>query len=84
MTSLHTIPTSLQDLRLGNTLRLHALSWIKNIFALPGIAAALAFADASEPIWKVPIALLSLCLIVSANYSINDLLDTEYDRFHRE
>jgi decaprenyl-phosphate phosphoribosyltransferase len=56
--------------------------WIKNIFAIPGIAAALAFAPASESLWNIPLVLLSLCLIASANYSINDLLDAEYDRFH--
>ena len=83
MTSLHTIPTNPPRPSAWQYLKIARPDhWIKNIFALPGIAAALAFADASEPIWKVPIALLSLCLIVSANYSINDLLDTEYDRFH--
>ncbi len=56
--------------------------WIKNVFALPGIAAALAFTPTSEPLWKMPIALIALCLIVSANYSINDLMDLGYDRFH--
>ena len=56
--------------------------WTKNVFALPGTAAALALTPTSEPLWKMPLALISLCLIASANYSINDLLDLQCDRFH--
>jgi len=56
--------------------------WIKNIFVLPGLASAAAFTPLSEPLWAGPAALLSTCLIASANYTINEFLDSSYDRHH--
>jgi 4-hydroxybenzoate polyprenyltransferase len=56
--------------------------WIKNVFMLPGVAFALAVAPHTEP-WLSPIlSLLCLCLIASANYTINEFLDARSDRFH--
>ncbi|MGH7095931.1 MAG: UbiA family prenyltransferase, partial [Stellaceae bacterium] len=58
--------------------------WIKNIFVLPGVAAALAVAPHGSH-WN-PVALLlglvCVCLIASANYTINEFLDARFDRFH--
>jgi 4-hydroxybenzoate polyprenyltransferase len=55
---------------------------IKNIFVLPGVASALAFARPTEALWTLPLAFIATCLVASANYTINEYLDAEYDRFH--
>jgi decaprenyl-phosphate phosphoribosyltransferase len=58
--------------------------WFKNIFMLPG--GALALVLASDPLpWAIGwllLALVSTCLIASANYTINEWLDAEFDRHH--
>ena len=58
--------------------------WVKNVFVLPGAAVALVVAPNIG--WSIAssaaLALLSVCLLASANYTINDLLDAGYDRFH--
>ena len=58
--------------------------WIKNIFMLPGIAAAFAVAHGTS--WTIgsnlALGLVSVCLVASANYTINEFLDSEFDRFH--
>jgi decaprenyl-phosphate phosphoribosyltransferase len=60
--------------------------WIKNIFMIPGVAAALAVvppaAITGTPAGNLILGLLSLCAIASANYTINEFLDAQYDRFH--
>jgi len=60
-------------------------NWTKNVFMLPGIALAL-FDDPTLIRWDhIPgllIALISLCLLASSNYVINEILDAETDRFH--
>jgi decaprenyl-phosphate phosphoribosyltransferase len=59
--------------------------WIKNIFMLPGVALALILDPAAVGIDVVPpvlLALVSACLIASANYTINEWLDAEFDRHH--
>jgi 4-hydroxybenzoate polyprenyltransferase len=58
--------------------------WVKNAFMLPGTALALLFVRPSlETLaWQTFLALLSLCLCSSANYTINEFLDGEFDRFH--
>jgi decaprenyl-phosphate phosphoribosyltransferase len=58
--------------------------WFKNIFMLPG--AALAAVLTKDPFpheigWLV-LALVSTCLVASANYTINEWLDAEFDRHH--
>lgn len=58
--------------------------WFKNVFILPGAALALALGarlDASL-VWKFPLGVLAICLIASANYTINEWLDREFDRHH--
>jgi decaprenyl-phosphate phosphoribosyltransferase len=58
--------------------------WVKNVFMLPGTALALLFVRPSlgTILWHVLLALASLCLCASANYTINEFLDGEFDRFH--
>ena len=58
--------------------------WVKNAFMLPGTALALLFVHPPLDIllWQTLLGLLSLCLCSSANYTINEFLDGEFDRFH--
>jgi decaprenyl-phosphate phosphoribosyltransferase len=59
--------------------------WIKNVFMIPGAGFALAAvptAEHSNFLVSFALAALSLCLIASANYTINEYLDSQYDRFH--
>ena len=58
--------------------------WIKNLFMLPGVAVALLFVrpPAALLVQHVLLGFASLCLIASANYTINEFLDAEFDRFH--
>jgi decaprenyl-phosphate phosphoribosyltransferase len=58
--------------------------WIKNIFMLPGVAAAFAVVqpELGPLAWRFVVGLVSLCLVASANYTINEYLDSEFDRFH--
>src|SRR5882757_9839328 len=58
--------------------------WIKNVFMLPGVTVGLLFVRPPVEIflWHVVIGLASLCLVASANYTINEYLDSEFDRFH--
>jgi len=59
--------------------------WFKNVFMLPG--AFMAWLTANTPRWYVAflwlgLTLLATCLISSANYTINELLDARDDRRH--
>lgn len=58
--------------------------WIKNVFMLPGVFAAFVVVQpgAWSLTWRLLIGLVSLCLVASANYTINEYLDSEFDRFH--
>lgn len=58
--------------------------WVKNIFMLPGVALA-ALLTTTLPTqlrWSIPLALLALGLVASANYVINEWLDARFDRHH--
>lgn len=59
--------------------------WFKNVFVLPGIVAALAI-DPSTRQWGVAvdalIGLVSIGLIASSNYTLNEILDAPHDRHH--
>jgi decaprenyl-phosphate phosphoribosyltransferase len=59
--------------------------WIKNVFVLPGIVAALAI-DRTRihaiHLSQIFIGLLAYCLIASSNYVLNELQDAPFDLFH--
>ena len=59
--------------------------WFKNIFMLPGTALALTMSSTpvnQDVLINIFWAVISTCLIASANYTINEWLDAEYDKFH--
>lgn len=59
--------------------------WIKQLFILPGTAAAflLVREDAAQlTVFRLLVGLLATSLIASANYVINEWLDAPYDKFH--
>ena len=59
--------------------------WIKNVFVLPGIVIALTELPADlRPDWWWPVmaGMLSVCLVASSNYTINEVLDAPFDRLH--
>jgi 4-hydroxybenzoate polyprenyltransferase len=58
--------------------------WFKNIFMLPGAALALLLSGAplARSLLMLALGLIGTCLIVSANYTINEWLDAAYDRHH--
>ena len=58
--------------------------WFKNVFALPGVAFASLMAHIPFDVFvrRLVIGMMSLCLIASANYVINEWLDADYDRYH--
>jgi decaprenyl-phosphate phosphoribosyltransferase len=59
--------------------------WIKNIFVLPGIVVALSLdpAQLTYGLWiRVIVGLLSICLVVSSNYVLNELIDASADIYH--
>jgi decaprenyl-phosphate phosphoribosyltransferase len=69
----------------GHLLIARADHWVKNVFVLPGIIVA-ASIDRSVLNSLLPrrviIGLLSVCLISSSNYVLNEILDAPYDRAH--
>ena len=59
--------------------------WFKNVFVLPGIAAALSIDAGHVPpglAGRFLIGMLSICLVASSNYTINEVLDAPFDRLH--
>lgn len=59
--------------------------WVKNVFVLPGIIAALSLTpsvDYAVLAVSTVIGLLSVGMIASSNYVINELLDAPYDQAH--
>jgi decaprenyl-phosphate phosphoribosyltransferase len=58
--------------------------WIKNLFVLPGTVAALVMLKVPllPLIWPLLLGLVSVNLISSANYLINEWLDAAFDKFH--
>jgi decaprenyl-phosphate phosphoribosyltransferase len=58
--------------------------WVKNVFMLPGTALAFFFVDAPAGalLWRTLVGFASLCLCASANYTVNEFVDGEFDRFH--
>ena len=58
--------------------------WFKNFLMLPGFALAVVLGDVRDHtlLFDLIIGLLSAGLIASANYTINEWLDREFDRHH--
>lgn len=59
--------------------------WFKNVFVVPGIVVALTIpgeVDLAASAIRVVVGFLSLCLICSSNYVINEVLDAPFDRHH--
>ena len=59
--------------------------WFKNVFVLPGIIAAIGVnaANATDGIWtRIVFGMLSICLVASSNYVINEVLDAPSDLSH--
>ena len=58
--------------------------WFKNIFMLPGVALAVILTGAEfwASLPKLLVAVISACMIASANYVINEWLDAGFDRHH--
>ena len=59
--------------------------WFKNVFVLPGIVVALGtdpLVDRAGIGWRILMGLLSVCLVASSNYTLNELVDAPYDRHH--
>ncbi len=59
--------------------------WFKNVFMLPGTALALTLSNVpfnQDVLINIFCAVVSTCLIASANYTINELLDAESDIYH--
>jgi len=59
--------------------------WIKNVFVLPGIVVAISIDRStltSGLIWQIFIGLISICLVTSSNYVLNEILDAQFDREH--
>jgi decaprenyl-phosphate phosphoribosyltransferase len=59
--------------------------WFKNVFVLPGVITAIGvdFAGAGDGLWRrFVLGMISICLVASSNYVINELLDAPSDRSH--
>jgi 4-hydroxybenzoate polyprenyltransferase len=59
--------------------------WFKNVFVLPGIIAALGVdaENVAPNLWaRILTGLVSVCLVASSNYVINEVLDAPTDRAH--
>lgn len=59
--------------------------WFKNVFMLPGILLAYLFSDAHftmSSVLTILTGIFATCLIASANYTINEILDAPFDKEH--
>ena len=58
--------------------------WFKNIFIIPGFILGLIVVGKIPDglLLKTIFAIISVCLVTSANYTINEWLDAEFDKFH--
>ena len=60
-------------------------NWVKNLFMVPGMLFALSVFQTpfTTELWvKIVVGIISICLIASANYVINEYLDKSFDQFH--
>lgn len=59
--------------------------WAKNVFVLPGILIPLLVQPQGfsfRLVWNIAVGLMSVGLVASSNYVLNEVLDAPYDRFH--
>jgi decaprenyl-phosphate phosphoribosyltransferase len=59
--------------------------WFKNVFVIPGIVAAIGvdrYRVSPGILERVVVGMLSVCLVASSNYVINEVLDAPSDRAH--
>jgi decaprenyl-phosphate phosphoribosyltransferase len=59
--------------------------WFKNVFVFPGIVAAIGMNRVTIDgalFTRVLLGLISVCLVASSNYTINEVLDAPSDRAH--
>jgi 4-hydroxybenzoate polyprenyltransferase len=59
-------------------------NWTKNVFLLPGIVIPLTVRHgvSSSLFLHLILGTISVCLVASSNYVINEILDAPYDRLH--
>lgn len=60
-------------------------NWVKNIFMLPGMLFALSIFHTpftTDLAGKIMLGIVSICLVASANYVINEYLDKGFDKYH--
>jgi decaprenyl-phosphate phosphoribosyltransferase len=59
--------------------------WLKNVFILFGHGVAIVLLSipiTAGVVWQILFSLLPACLIASANYILNEILDAPFDRLH--
>ena len=59
--------------------------WFKNVFMIPGIIAAIGVDREHVPpdlLWHILVGLAAACLVASSNYTINEMADAPFDRWH--
>src|SRR5688572_5241808 len=58
--------------------------WTKNLFILPGLFLGKLVSGVSivDLLWPLFLGMAATCVISSANYTINEWLDRDFDRFH--
>jgi len=59
--------------------------WFKNVFVLPGVVVAMTTVPVTIGTTffsRILVGLAAICLIASSNYTLNELIDAPYDRFH--
>lgn len=78
-------PTTVNPTLGGHLAILRADHWVKNVFVIPGLIAAVG----SDPqhiapgIWtRIILGFVSVCLVASSNYVLNEVLDAPSDRSH--
>jgi decaprenyl-phosphate phosphoribosyltransferase len=83
-TTALTLPAGKPTLR-GHVAIMRIDHWVKQVFVLPGIVAALSNGTADIPgdLWvRLVVGFVSVCLVSSSNYVINEVLDARSDLSH--
>jgi 4-hydroxybenzoate polyprenyltransferase len=84
MTQAATLPAARPTLR-GHIQIARIDHWFKNVFVLPGIVAAIGVDPTTvRPglLARIAIGLVSVCLVASSNYVVNEVLDAKHDLSH--